>query len=138
MLLPDGKSVKLLDFGTACDLGKTAKERMAAKTRVYTEGYAPPEQIVGRPEPRSDLFALAATMYHLVTGQAPEGYFTAREIEAKLAEPGAIPNGQRWFYELIRTNLAEDVEERYHTAGEIKADLEKRAITREANCPGCG
>ncbi len=138
MLLPDGKSVKLLDFGTARDLGKTVKERMGTRTRVYTEGYAPPEQIVGKPEPRSDLFALAATMFHLVTGQVPEGFFTAREVEAKLAEPGAIPNGQRWFYELIRTNLAEDVEERYHTAAEIKADLEKRAITREASCPGCG
>src|SRR5207302_7779698 len=70
MLLEDQRSIKLIDFGTARDLGRTAKDRMAAKTRVYTEGYAPPEQIIGKPEPRSDLFALCGTLYHLVTGKA--------------------------------------------------------------------
>src|SRR5579875_2120346 len=53
MLLDDHCSIKMIDFGTARDLGRTVKEKMAAKTRVYTEGYAPPEQIVGKPEPRS-------------------------------------------------------------------------------------
>jgi serine/threonine protein kinase len=137
MLLPDHRAIKMIDFGTARDLGKTAKEQMKAKTRVYTEGYAPPEQIVGKPEPRSDLFALAGTMYHLVTGKAPEGFYTARELEGKLAENGAIPAADRWFYELVRINLAEDIHERYHSAREIRADLEKRQVTREHNCPKC-
>src|SRR4029077_5364113 len=85
MLLNDNKTIKMIDFGTARDIGKTAKEREKAKTRVYTEGYAPPEQIIGKPEPRSDLFALAGTLFHLVTGKSPEGSFTAKEIEQKLA-----------------------------------------------------
>src|SRR5205823_4310973 len=50
MLLDDQRSIKMIDFGTARDLGRTQKDRLAAKTRVYTEGYAPPEQIVGTPE----------------------------------------------------------------------------------------
>ena len=103
---------------------------MAAKTRVYTEGYAPPEQIVGKPEPRSDLFALAGTLYHLATGKAPEGFYTARELEEQLADPNSpLPAEHRWFYELIKINLAEDVNERYFSAREIKADLEKRQVT---------
>lgn len=137
MLRPDERSIAMIDFGTARDLGKTAKEQMKAKTRVYTEGYAPPEQIVGKPEPRSDLFALAGTMYHLITGKAPEGFYTAREIQEKLAENGTIPASQRWLYELICINLAEDVHERYHSAREVKADLEKRQVTRERTCPKC-
>jgi serine/threonine protein kinase len=138
MLLQDQRSIKLIDFGTARDLGRTQKEKMAAKTRVYTEGYAPPEQIVGKPEPRSDLFALAGTMYHLATGKAPEGFYTARELEAQLAEAdGSWPADQRWFFELIRINLAEDVNERYFSAREIKADLEGRRVTREVACPRC-
>src|SRR4029077_3350793 len=113
MLLEDQKSIKMIDFGTARDLGRTAKERMAGKTRVYTEGYAPPEQIVGKPEARSDLFALAATLFHLVTGKAPEGFYTAKEIETNLADPKAgIPQQYKWFYELIRINLSEDVNDR--------------------------
>jgi predicted Ser/Thr protein kinase len=138
MLLEDNRSIKMIDFGTARDLGRTVKEKMAAKTRVYTEGYAPPEQIVGKPEPRSDLFALAGTMYHLATGKAPEGFYTARELEAQLNEPGSsIPAEQRWFFELVKLNLAEDVNDRYFSAREIKADLERRRVTKEVACPKC-
>ena len=93
MLLEDQQSIKMIDFGTARDLGRTAKERGAGKTRVYTEGYAPPEQIVGKPEPRSDLFALAGTLYHLATGKAPEGFYTAQELEdaARRSSSPTIP-----------------------------------------------
>jgi len=138
MLLEDKRSIKMIDFGTARDLGRTSKEKQAAKTRVYTEGYAPPEQIVGKPEPRSDLFALAGTMYHLATGKAPEGYYTARELETQLADTnGALSREYRWFYELIKINLAEDVNERYFSAREIKADLERRRVTQQIACPKC-
>jgi predicted Ser/Thr protein kinase len=138
MLLEDQRSIKMIDFGTARDLGRTIKERMAGKTRVYTEGYAPPEQIVGKPEARSDLFALAATLYHLATGKAPEGFYTAKEIEGQLADPKSplLPD-QRWFYELIKINLAEDVNERYFSAREIKQDLERKRVTKELACPKC-
>lgn len=138
MLLDDQKSIKMIDFGTARDLGRTVKERMAGKTRVYTEGYAPPEQIVGKPEARSDLFALAATLYHLATGKAPEGFYTAKELETQLADANSqLPAPYRWFYELIRINLAEDMNDRYFSAREIKADLERQRVTKELPCPKC-
>ncbi len=138
MLFEERKTIKKIHFVTARDLGRTQKEKLAAKTKVYTEGYAPPEQIIGRPEPRSDLFALAGTMYHLATGKAPEGSFTAREIETQLGEAnGQIPDDRRWFFDLIKTNLAEDVNDRYFSAREIKADLDKRQVTREVACAKC-
>jgi predicted Ser/Thr protein kinase len=138
MLLDDQSTIKMIDFGTARDLGRTQKTRLAAKTRVYTEGYAPPEQIVGKPEARSDLFALAGTLYHLATGKPPEGFHTARELRDQLADPGCtVPAEQRWFFELLQINLAEDVNDRYFSAREIKVDLERRRVTREINCPKC-
>ncbi len=138
MLLEDQRSIKMIDFGTARDLGKTAKERAAGKTRVYTEGYAPPEQIVGKPEPRSDLFALAATLFHLATGKAPEGFYTAKELESQLADANSpLPAQFRWFFELIKINLSEDINERYFTAREIKTDLEQKRVTKEIACPKC-
>jgi len=137
MLLEDQKTIKMIDFGTARDLGKTAKEKQAAKTRVYTEGYASPEMIVGKPEPRSDLFLLAGTLYHLATGEPPEGYQTARSLEEKLAQPNGVPAAYRWFYELIRINLAEDVNDRYFSAEEFKRDLGKRQVTTEVACVKC-
>jgi serine/threonine-protein kinase len=138
MLLGDGRTIKLIDFGTARDVGRSQKTQLAAKTRVYTEGYAPPEQIIGKPEPRSDLFALAGTLYHLATGKAPEGFYTARELGDDLGRgDGHCPAEQRWLFELIRINLAEDVNDRYFTAAEFKADLAGRRVTREVPCPKC-
>jgi serine/threonine protein kinase len=137
MLLEDRKSIKMIDFGTARDLGRTAQDFKKAKTRVYTEGYAPMEQIAGRPEPRSDLFALAGTMYHLATGEPPEGSATGKKIEEMLAG-GSVPADRTWFFELIKINLAEDVNERYFSAAEIKGDLEKRRVSREVACSKCG
>jgi hypothetical protein len=139
MLLEDQKSIKMIDFGTARDLGKTVKERAAGKTRVYTEGYAPPEQIIGKPEPRSDLFALAATLYQLATGKVPDGFHSAKEIENELANPNStlIPAQFKWFFELIRMNLAEGINERYFSANEFKRDLVQKKVTKEVNCQKC-
>ena len=78
MLLPDGVTIRLIDFGTAREMGHGARQRSVAKTKVFTEGYAPQEQVAGKPEPRSDLFALAGTLYHLAAGKAPDGHFTGR------------------------------------------------------------
>src|SRR6516162_11516403 len=138
MLLEDQRSIQMIDFGTARDLGRTAQERAAGKTRVYTEGYAPPEQIVGKPEARSEVFALAATLYHLATGKAPEGFYTAKELETQLADAKSpLPGAYRWFFELLKINLNEDVNDRYFSAREFKTDLERQRVTTEVSCPKC-
>src|SRR5262245_14478628 len=135
MLLPDAVTIRLIDFGTAREMGHGAKERGVARTKVFTEGYAPPEQIVGKPEPRSDLFALAGTLYHLASGQAPEGFFTGRDILSKLS---TYPEAERWFFEPVGVNLSEDPNDRYLTARDMKGDLERQTLTREIYCPKCG
>ncbi len=137
MLLREQNSIRMIDFGTARDIGRSAGNKPAAMTRVYTEGYAAPEQILGKPEARSDLFALAGTLYHLATGKAPD-FQTARELDRQLKAPTVPwPEERRWFFELLRINLAEDLSERYFSCREFKADLEKRQVTREAPCSKC-
>lgn len=139
MLLEDDRRIKLIDFGTARDLGRTSTKGTATRTRVFTEGYAPPEQIIGKPEVRSDLFALAGTLYHLATGQAPEGHYTALEIRARLTQGGdPLYEQHRWFFELLAANLAEDVNERYYSAQWFKRDLQLRRLTTTQRCPQCG
>ncbi len=41
---------------------------------IGTPGYAPPEQQYGKPEPRSDLYALGASMHEMLTGIRPTGF----------------------------------------------------------------
>lgn len=64
------EAVRLVDFGTAkARLLLQAKGGVGLqKTSVYgTQGYAAPEQYRGESEPRSDVYALATTLYHLAT-----------------------------------------------------------------------
>jgi serine/threonine protein kinase len=68
MLTPDGQ-LKLIDFGIARWFYSA---RSRDTTQLGTDGYAPPEQYAGRSEPRSDLYALGASLYHLTTGRVPE------------------------------------------------------------------
>lgn len=68
MLGRDG-SLKLVDFGIARWLHP---ERTRDTAQLGTDGYAPLEQYSARSEPRSDLYALGASLYHLLTGRVPE------------------------------------------------------------------
>ena len=69
-LMIDGNSgrVMLIDFGIA----RWVKQEEKGVTAVGTMGYAPPELFGGRVEPRSDVYSLGATLFHLVTGSDPQ------------------------------------------------------------------
>ncbi len=58
--------VVLVDFGLVRTAGSAS-----TKTMVGTLGYCPLEQVKGHPEPRSDLYGLGATMYHMLSGEPP-------------------------------------------------------------------
>jgi serine/threonine protein kinase len=63
--------VILLDFGLAKEAALDTT-RAPRSVRGYTLNYAPLEQIQGTgTDPRSDLYSLAATFYHLMTGVVP-------------------------------------------------------------------
>lgn len=68
----------LLDFGLAKGNPTDAGHQTAAKSIFgYTRNYASLEQIQGTgTDPRSDLYSLAATLYHLLTGAPPEDALT--------------------------------------------------------------
>ncbi len=69
MLKPDG-TISLIDFGTAREYKDV---NVADTTCLGTRGYAAPEQFggMGQTDARTDIYALGATLYHLVTGHNP-------------------------------------------------------------------
>jgi serine/threonine protein kinase len=66
MIDKDGRAM-LIDFGIARFLPPGGRG-----TQIGSVGYAPPEQYTGKVEPRSDLYSLAATMHHLLSGRDPQ------------------------------------------------------------------
>jgi serine/threonine protein kinase len=107
-------SLFLVDFGIARMIQGVRKPG----TAIGTEGYSPPEQYEGKTEPRSDLYALAATMHHLLTGTAPQVPFQFSRI-------GSIsPSLQRCLDRALENNPAA----RFSSAAEMKHCLESPAL----------
>lgn len=76
MLVGDAATIQpvLIDFGLSRHyniMGKVTNDRTAMG---YSDGYSPAEQYVGLDEfsPSADVYALAATLFHMLTGHAPE------------------------------------------------------------------
>ena len=116
---PETDRVWLVDFGVAKTRSDAPpldphKGPIADKESVYgTVGYAPPEQYQGESEPRSDVYALAVTLYHLLTNDDP------RDHPFQFDRLTRLPLRLR----LALTNaMAQDVASR-STAAEFKAAL---------------
>nr|BAL58027.1 protein kinase [uncultured Chloroflexota bacterium] len=79
----DGK-IALIDFGIA-----KAFEGGQKGTMIGTEGYSPPEQYKGIADPRGDIYALGATLHHLLTKRDPrlEPPFSFHQEPVRLLNP---------------------------------------------------
>lgn len=88
IFLTTSKRVILLDFGAA---RVSMNERSKSMSVVLTPGFAPPEQYHGRGKqgPWTDIYAVAATMYYMLTGSVP-AEATERLYEDQLEPVNAL------------------------------------------------
>jgi serine/threonine protein kinase len=131
---PGLRTYKLVDFGVA-NLRETSIETRltAAHEFVGTVAYAAPEQVSTREvDGRADVYALAAIVYEMVTGQRP---FPGRDLLAIIAaqmsgevpRPSAVrPDLPAWLDEVVMKGLAPNAADRWATAGELGTALSPR------------
>ena len=113
----------LIDFGVAKFLEESGFSN--ASTTIGTPGYAAPEQIQGRVKPASDLFALGATCFQLLTDAfetnavSTAGYGWVRKWQSYVK----LPVSDELAAILTKLMAVEECD-RYTTATEVLQDLE--------------
>jgi serine/threonine-protein kinase len=121
-LMIDGNSgrVMLIDFGIA----RWVKREEKGVTAVGTMGYAPPELFGGRVEPRSDVYSLGATLFHLLTGADPQDNPLLIFDFQKNPRPRQIaPSISSEMEQILMRSVEYKPEDRFHSAGALRDAL---------------
>lgn len=129
IMVDDEGRVHLVDFGLARTYPpgffqepQPQFEHLERGLAIGTEGYSPPEQYQGIAEPRSDLYALGATMHHLLTGRDPRKEppfsFDSHPV-------GSLnPNVSSGLEAIVMKALSRDVDQRFSSAKEMQMALQ--------------
>jgi eukaryotic-like serine/threonine-protein kinase len=130
ILFRAGGQAVLVDYGLARH--ERLPDLLAEEFRLPlgTGPYISPEQVLRvRDDPRSDLFALGALLYHLATGQRAFGAPTSvsglrkRLYQAPTPPRALNPQCPPWLQEIILHCLEVDPEQRYGSAAQVAFDL---------------
>lgn len=118
----------LIDFGAAREFvpNKTQKH-----TRIVTEGYAPLEQYISdaKRNASTDLYALCASMYELLTGELPASATERISTETLVPLRQLVPHISPLTEQVISTGMKIRVEERFQTADELIDALKGKFVS---------
>ena len=108
--------IRLIDFGIARVFQPGQKGTM-----IGTEGYSPPEQYRGEASPAGDIYALGATLHHMLTRRDPrlEPPFSFNERPIREINPDVSPEIEA----IINTTLDYDPKNRYPSTDALKKAL---------------
>lgn len=145
MLAPDGRSIKILDFGIA-RVAEADSEADSLKTQVGqvlgTPRYMSPEQALGEEiDGRSDLFSTGVVLYELVTGERAFAGASAATLALQITQqdPKPIaalaPDCPRGLQFIIDKLLAKKPERRFQDGGQLVEALQREGRALEAEQP---
>ncbi len=127
-IMIDGNSGRamLIDFGIARSISQKEEKGVTA---VGTMGYAPPELFSGNVEPRSDIYSLGSTMFHLLTGADPQSNPLLIFDFQKNPRPRQInPQLSDQIERIIMKAVEYGADSRFKSAAEMREILEEHLI----------
>ncbi|MEA2810885.1 MAG: hypothetical protein QOJ17_5026, partial [Rhodospirillaceae bacterium] len=130
VLLGDENRPTLIDFGAS---RAAMADRTVAMTAIFTPGYAAPEQFSSAKQgPWTDIYGLAATLYHAITGKAPPNAFDRLMDDAYEPLGTLQPAGfARGLLAGLDAGLSVHAEERPQTIAAWRALLGEAAAVSE-------
>ncbi len=135
ILFAEDDSLVLIDFGSARIRNMEMTKSM---TIVFKRGFSPEEQYraKGKQGAWSDVYAVCATMYFMMTGQAPEDVIE-RMIGAKVIPLSDFPeiNISERAKNAIMKGISIRAEDRYASMDSLICDLYEETIQRETFFP---
>ena len=124
--------IKLIDFGAA----RFSLNEEKKMTIILKPGFAPPEQYekINKQGPWTDIYALGATVYLLLTGTKPDES-TNRKIEDKVIPPSKLdPSIPEYISNTVMKAIALDKKNRFSTIDKFeKALLKKSKVANVSN-----
>ena len=134
VLLDRSGRARLGDFGLARELDGLASRVTMEGAVLGTPGYLPPEQVRGeldRIDARADVYALGATLFALLTGEAPFAAEAVGDVlEQTVRARAPAPSERRAAVDpgldaIVLRCLEKSPERRYSSATALAADLER-------------
>src|SRR5258707_14153358 len=115
----------LVDFGIArADVARNARRKQTSA--LGTPGYAPPEQYQDNADARSDLYALGATVHHVLTNRDPRNYPPFTYPPVRTLNRQLSPEVER----VVARAVNNDITQRYQSAAAMKRDVDDILLKR--------
>lgn len=116
ILLDSQGNYALIDFGA---VQVVSQDTVGGSTIVGTSGYMPPEQLMGRATAATDLYALAATTVHLITGLHPSDL----PMERMKLQFRDVVGFSSPLLDVLDKMLEPDVERRFSSVAQVRQAL---------------
>jgi serine/threonine-protein kinase len=134
--------IKVMDFGIARAMSDAQATMTQTAQVIGTAQYLSPEQARGeRVDARSDLYSAGCLLYELLTGRPP---FTGdspvaiayQHVRENPVPPSRVdPDVPAWADAIVLKAMAKSPADRYQTAADMRADLQRAASGMPVSAP---
>ena len=149
IIIRDDGLVKILDFGIAKPYEQrieTSVNNNTPSPEMHTQagmilgtaGYMSPEQIRGKElGAATDLWSLGVVLFEMLTGERPFQGETPSDVQAAILKDKPLSLNEsenaESINQIIKKSLSKNISERYQTAAEFAADIERVQLFADSN-----
>ncbi len=119
----------LIDFGAGAIkkivTTTTCTQVQSPPTKIYTRGYAPIEQIQGKPQYNSDIYALGVTAIEMLTGIEPQNLMEDHNGEIIWRKEAVVSDR---LADILNQMVRADYRDRYSSVEEVLVELQTKPL----------